>query len=149
LLQPFARVFADRFEHRVAARLVLEQAAADKSIKMLEGSVTNPFGRLEAAAAVEDSEPSEQPLLVSCEQAVAPLESRAQGALPLGQVTCAAGQEWEPLLEPFQKQRRSKRPGARGRKLDRQRQAIKPPADRLDQAVFLYDCVRGRCPFDE
>ena len=60
------------------------------------------LGRLERAAAGEDGEAGEEALLLGAEQVVRPVDRGTQGALPLGQVAGAAGEEREPLLEPLE-----------------------------------------------
>ena len=65
---------------------------------------------------------------------MAPGDRVAQRALPLRQVAGAAGEERQPPREALEQRLRGEGACPRGRQLDRQRQAVKPAADRLDLA---------------
>src|SRR6266487_2840247 len=123
LVKSFAGVLADRFEHPKAVSSVFKQAVVNQRIEIVDGCAADFNCCLQAAATSEDSSTGKQYLLLRLEQAVAPLNRCAKGALALGQVTGAAREERQPLLEPRQQLLRRKRLGPRSSKLDRERQA--------------------------
>ena len=82
------------------------------------------------------------PRLLFRKQIVAPVERRAQRLLP-GQRRAPAGrQKFEPVVEKDGDLRRAEHDRARRRKLDRERDAVQPPADGGDGAEVLL-VVRG------
>ena len=68
-------------------------------------------------------------LLGRLEQVVAPVDRVAERALPRRQIVGAAGEQVEPLLEPAEDRLRREQLDARGRELDRERQAVEAAAD--------------------
>src|SRR5205085_10632099 len=107
---PFERVLANRREQpeprlSVAAVPLADEALVDERRDRVERPADRLVVRahrvcdLERAAAAEDAEPREQPLLGRVEQVVAPLDRRSQRPLPLGEVARAAGEETEALAE--------------------------------------------------
>src|SRR5207253_7706496 len=66
----------------------------------------NLLGRLERPAAGEDGQPTEDPLLLRCEQVVAPADRRPQGPLPLRRIARAAGQQRKAPLDADRKSTR-------------------------------------------
>ncbi len=86
-------------------------------------------------AAGEHGQAREQQLLVGRQQVVAPVDCRAKRVLAFGQVAGAAARE-------LQRQEREELGGrvlarARGRELDRQREAVEPAADLGDLVCLL------------
>ena len=89
------------------------------------------LGGLERAAAGEHDRAARNSRCSSAvEQLVAPVDRRAQRALALRQVAGAAGEERQPLLEPFEQLRRRERLHPRGGELERERQVVEAAADR-------------------
>ena len=139
-LEPLERVGADRLQHRearlaVGLLLLAEQAVVDQRREAGQDAraAADRLGGLERAAADEDGEPREERLLVRPEQRVAPVDRRAQRLLARGQVARAAGEQVEALLEPGEQRLRREQLRARGRQLDRERQAVEPDADLGDR----------------
>src|SRR5207302_8407972 len=102
LLEFFAGVFTDRLEHPVAIARVTHEALVDKRLERVDVRVCDAFRCLERATASEDGEARKELLLLGGQQLVAPLDRRAQRALPLGEIARAAGEQREALLEPLQ-----------------------------------------------
>jgi hypothetical protein len=86
LLQPFHGVLADRLEHRKALRVPADEALVEQGSERVELGLADSLGRVQREAAGEHTEPSEELLLSARAELVAPLDRRAQRALPLGQV---------------------------------------------------------------
>ncbi len=63
LVQPFARIVADRLEHPVALVRVTQQALVDERVEGVETGLAHLLRRLERAAAAEYRQPGEQALL--------------------------------------------------------------------------------------
>ena len=87
------------------------------------------LGGVERAAAAEDGEPGEEPLLVLVEQVVAPRDRRAQRRVALVGVA-AALEQVEPLRDPLEQLLGAEELDARGGELDREREAVEA-ADQL------------------
>ena len=132
LVEPLERELADRLQHRVARLLAAEQVLVEQRAERVDFGAADGLGRLERAAAREHREAREQLLLALVEQVVAPGDRRAKGSLALGGVARTAGQQRQPLLEPFEQRRRRQHLHARRGQLDRQRQPVEPRADRRD-----------------
>ena len=77
LAEPLRCKLSDRLEHPVALVRETEQALLDERLQGVEVGVRHLFRGLESAAAGEDREAREQPLLVPDEEVVAPLDRRA------------------------------------------------------------------------
>ena len=73
-LKSLGRVFADRVQHREPVISVSQEALLDERLERIEVSIGDLFGRLERAAAVEDSESREEALLVKRQQLAAPFD---------------------------------------------------------------------------
>ena len=91
---------------------------------------------VEGPPAGEDGERAEHAARRVVEQVVAPVDRRAQRALPLGQVARAARQQREALVEPLQQLRSARAADAGGGQLDGQRQPVQAPADPATAAAF-------------
>src|SRR5262249_31177041 len=102
LLELLSSVLSERLQHHVAAVPVLEQAFVHQYLEGSETGVANLFGRFEAAAADEDSKSSKQTLLVLGEEGVTPVDRGAKSPLSFGQISPAACEEGQSLLEPPQ-----------------------------------------------
>ena len=140
-LQP---VLADRLEHEQA--LVpdrLEQAEVDERRELAHGRFADRLSGLDREASREHREPGQQTAARLVEQLVAPLDRRAEGALALGRVAGAVGQERQRPLEPCEQRPGREKPRASSRELDRQRQAVESLAYRLNR------CVRLDLPADQ
>ena len=86
-------------------------------------------GGLDGPAVDEHRRDLQQRPLGVVQQAHAPLHRGPQGALPLGQVHRAGPERIQRGRQPVQQRGRVQQPGAGGGQLDRQRQALQPPAD--------------------
>ena len=63
-VEPLGRELADRLEHRVALRREAQEALLDERLERVDVRVGDGLGRVERAAAREDREAAEEPLLV-------------------------------------------------------------------------------------
>ena len=90
--------------------------------------VANSHGRAERERPVEHPQPGKEALLVRREQAVAPVNRPAQGALPLADVA-QLGRQIEGAGQLRQKGRRGQQPHPRRGQFDGQGQAVEPGAD--------------------
>ena len=88
-----------------------------------------PRRRLERPAAGEDREPRRQALLGVRQQVVAPVERRPQRLLARQRAARAAGQQAEALVQPGANASHGESAHARRGQLERQRDAVEPPAD--------------------
>ena len=121
------------------------------SISDESGSTRSPrlgradgLDRFEREAAHEHAQPREQVLLGVVEQAVAPEDRVAHGLLALGQVGPARSRELERVVEAAKQVLRLHQLDARGRELDRQRQAVQAVTDlRHGRRVVLIDLEVG------
>ena len=136
LVQPFARVLADRLEHPVALVREAEQALLDERLQRVEVGAADLLGRLERAAAGEDGEARGRALLLLGEQVVAPVDRRPQRLLARVGVA-AALEEVEPLREALEDLPRRERLRARGGELDRERQVVEARAELGDLVARL------------
>ena len=146
--QPLECVLADRVEHR-EARLAVNAAARDDQALVAQrrqeaesGFVVTEHGSggSERDPAGEDRELLQRRLLDRFEQRVAPVDRRNERPLPGRHVPRAAREEGEPLPQAARDLRQRKQSDTGCRELDRERQAVKPPADR----THLLDLARGR-----
>ena len=93
-----------------------QEALVDERLERVEVGVADFLGRVEDAAAGEDSEAGEELPLVVGEQVMRPFNRRAQGLL--ARVGAAAALEQiEPLGEPFEHLPGREDSGAGGREL--------------------------------
>ena len=83
------------------------------------------------------------------QQLVAPLDRRAQGLLPGGRVARARGQERQALVESSEELVRAEQRDACGGQLDRERQAVQPPADLADRLGRPESVLHSRGSLDE
>ena len=100
LLEALDCVFADRLEHPVAGLAgcgpLAQEALVEERLQGVRVGSGGLFGGLVGAAADEDREPREEPLLVLREEAVTPLDRRPQRLLAGICITIAL-QQVEPL----------------------------------------------------
>ncbi len=154
LLQPLERVLTDCLEQGVARLtvdvLLPEQALLDERRERVEVGVADRLGRLERAATREDREPGEQGLLLHAEQAMAPVDRCPQRPLAGGRVAASLREQRETLAESLAELLGRQRPDSRGRKLDRERQAVEPLTDLGDGSPVLlgdheliFRCLRA------
>jgi hypothetical protein len=99
LFQQLERVFADRFEHPIAAPAVAKETLFDERGEGVEVGVADLDRCVERTASCEDSKPCEEPLLISREKLVAPFDRRPQRALALGHIPRAARQKRKARLD--------------------------------------------------
>ena len=71
-------------------------------------------------------------------QVVAPVERRAQRLLPRQRRSPAGRQEFEPVVQKCRDLRRTEHHRARRGELDRERNAVQPPADGRNGAEVLF-----------
>ena len=90
-------------------------------------------GGLLGRARLEHGEPARERALVVVEQAPAPVDHRAQRAVARQRGAAAAGEQPEAVVEARGELLDGHRPQPRGGQLDRQRQAVEPPADLRDR----------------
>src|SRR4051812_45251629 len=104
------------------------EAFLDEGFEHVELRGRHLLSCVEPAAAGEDGEPREEPLLALVEQLVAPLDRRAERLLTSVGVA-GATEEVEAPLEPAEDLRRGEDVGARRRELDGEREIVERGAD--------------------
>ena len=113
-----------------------EQALVDERLQRVEVCVHDLLGGLERAAAAEDGQPGEEPLLVCREQVVRPGDRRPQRLL--ARVGVAAGPEQvQSLRDPLDDLCGCEHPDPGGGELERQRQVVQPAAQLGNRLVRL------------
>ena len=131
-----APVLAQRLSHRVAAAAVevdhgsFDQARQQRKNVRLPQPIAHRDGLrgLEREASAKHRQPGEDSLLIGAQQCEAPLHGRLQGALPLGDAHAAAHQEAKAVKEAGQQSVHAHAAELGSRKLQRQRDAVKPAA---------------------
>ena len=112
----------------------LDQAVAGQRLGQIQRPVLlqpgDLGGGLDGPAAGEDGHDLQQRPLGVIQQAHAPLHRGPQGPLPLGHVHGARPQRVQRCGQPVKQRAGVQQPGARGRQLDGQRQAVQAAADR-------------------
>ena len=133
------RELADRLEHPEAGlapgRLVGDEARVEERLQRrrhVRARIRDGLDRVEGRSTGEDGERAEDVRGRVVEEAVAPVDRRAQRALPLGEVRCAPRQQREALSEPLRGALGAEHPHPRGRELDREREPVERPADPRD-----------------
>ncbi|HEY7296057.1 MAG TPA: hypothetical protein VH916_13515, partial [Dehalococcoidia bacterium] len=147
---------ADRFQHaeaRLACRafalhdeIVLDQRcqAVQRIDAQLAVRVADRVGCFKGAAAGEDGQAAEERLFRLAQQAVAPGDRLAQGALAGRCVARATGEHIEAMVEPGTQRRGWQHPHPRGGQLDRERHAVEAAAHLRDRGrVLLGDLEVG------
>jgi hypothetical protein len=109
--------------------------------------------RAEGKAAAEDSELTEERLLLRCEQVVRQGDGVPHRALANRRIARSANEKSQPGRHQRQKRFRRKQPHPGGGQLDRQRQPVQPATDFSDGTRIL-NCqpesgVRGASTLDE
>src|SRR5687767_13007951 len=104
LAEAHGRELADRLEHpeaSFAVRLLRlqDETLLDKGGELGQVRVTDRLSRLDRPAAGEDRKAGEQRLFALVEQAVAPLDRRAQRLLARRQIARAPGGELETMRQ--------------------------------------------------
>ena len=152
-LERFARVLADRLEHREALAVGAYEALVDEGADRLDVGAAHGLDRLECAAPGEDGHPEKERLLCLSEQVEAPADRVAQGAMPVGGVAGAGGEQLQWVLEPGEDPGRGEHFHSCRRQLDCERQAVEVVADlRTRGEVYLVGLEIGAyraCPFEE
>ncbi len=114
--------------HHVVVDLAVGAERADRA-STVRAERADGLRRLQGEAPGEYGQPAEHRLLAGVEQVVAPADGVPQCALPVRQVARAAGEQLQRAAHPLQDGRRRQHPDLRRRELDRQGQALQPPAD--------------------
>ncbi len=138
--QALAGVVAQRLEHLVAGDPVhapaVQQRALDEPVEQVEQLVlvhpiTGAHGerRVEVRPAGHHRQAFEHQLLALVEQPVGPLDRALERAVALVSAPARTGQEREVVVEAVGDLQRRERAHARGRQLQRERQAVEPAAD--------------------
>ena len=142
-LEPAERELADGREHPEAPACPAphEQALVHERGERLQIGREHAFDIGEIERAGEDREALEEIALVVVEQCVAPVDRRGERPVPLGCVLRAGAEEIETRSEAREQILRREQLRARGRELDRERQAVEPCAQ-------LSDLVRVRVDVD-
>ncbi len=160
LLQPLKGKLADGLQQTKARHaaggllahdetVVNERLAAPEHVASLGREHLRDSGLIvEPASADEDRKAAEHDLLVWVEQVVAPGDGMAQAVVANRPIAAAACQQLEPLVEARQQRARREQLHARGRQLDRERQAVEPGADLRDRrrGVRRHDEIRRDRP---
>ena len=145
-----ARELADRLEQQeavVADRL--QQTEVDERRERVEVGVADVLRGFEREAAGEDGEAGEQLLRLLREQVVAPLDRRAERPLAFRRVARAAGEQRQRALQAREQRLRREQLRPRGGELQRERQTVEPPADRIHRRVRLERAADRAGSFDE
>jgi hypothetical protein len=132
---------ADRLEQAETSLGLAHEVLVDERSENVELRVADGLGRVQREPAGEEGEPCEELPLRVVEQVVAPLDRGLERPLALRRVARAGGQERKSAVEAGKQRGRAEELRARGRELDRERQAVEPSADLRDLRA-----VRGRAP---
>ena len=138
--QALAGVVAQRLEHLVAGDPVHAPAAQQRALHepveqveqlALVHPITRAHGqrRVEVRPAGHHRQAFEHQLLALVEQPVGPLDRAPKRAVALVSAPARTGQEREVVVEAVGDLQRRERAHARGRQLQRERQAVEPAAD--------------------
>ncbi len=157
--QPLGAVLAQRLEQGVARpptddasddQRVADQIVEQRRHLRAVDAVARAYRLrvVERAVAREHRQPLEQPSLRLAELLVRPVDRGAQGRVAGGRAAARHRQQAEPLVEPRDDLGRRHRARAAGRELDRQRQAVQPPAQLADCGE-VDDSVRRPRAVDE
>ena len=106
----------------------MEDLAAGHSV-----SGAHRLGGVQGAALDVHGEAPQHDPLAGREQLPAPVDHRAQGALPVGCAARPAGEQREAVVEPGQQLVHAERAHPPCGELQRERKAVEPPADRRDR----------------
>ena len=123
-----------------------EQALGDEPVERVDAGAGDRLRRLHGGAAGEHREAREARFLVVAEQAVAPVDRRAQRLLAGGRVARPCAESVERAVQACGDLCGGEQPATRRRELDRQRQPVDASADlrdRVDAAVARRQ-IRGR-----
>ncbi len=128
---------------------LFEKTAFDQRLQQIEFRVADRLHCVEAAAVDEHGQASKQASLVLVEQVVAPGDRRSEGLLALLEITSAAGQHAQPLVQAAEQGLRREHNDSRGRELEREREPIDASAD-LCNRCDVVSCrrevrLRGAC----
>src|SRR4029078_10286776 len=104
-----ASVLANDLEHPVTLVRIRDEAFVDERLQRVEIGATDLLAGVQCPASAKGSQSGERVFLVGGQQVVAPIDSRAERLLALGQVARTAGQKCEPLLQARQDLGRGKR----------------------------------------
>ena len=131
--QALRRELPNRLEHPEALVAPADEALVDERLERVEVRVADRLGRRERAAADEDREPREDPLLVVVQEVVRPGDRRTQRLLAadrrLGR-RCSRSRRSPEALDELPRREHAR---SRGGELDRQRQVVEAAAELLDR----------------
>lgn len=144
-LQPFHAVGRDRFEQPVARpvaalvhddqRLIHQPGQRGQHLAGIPGVAEQRTHRGQRAVLGVDRYPAQHVPLGFGEQLPAPVDGRAQRAVPVGRVAEAAGEHLEPPVELRQQLPHAEHAHLRRREFQRQGQSVEFAADRGDVAA--------------
>ena len=127
VVEPLDGELADRLEHPVARLPVFlapaEEALVDERLERVGVGIAHDLGGLVVAAAGEDGECSEEPLLFRIQKVVRPLDRRTERLLPRVGVA-ARLEQVEPLRESIDELLRREDDGSCSGELERQREVV-------------------------
>ena len=106
--------------------------------------VDDVLDRLERRGRGEDAERGEHPLGRLVQQADAPVDRRAERALPFRQVGRTSCEEREPPADPLRHPFRPENPDPGGGELDREWKAVERPADARDGRDVVVTQLEAR-----
>jgi len=125
--EPLTGELADRLQQAEALslRVELHERLVHQRLELVEAATArlgaDGLDVGERAAAGEDGEPAEEPLLLLVEEGVAPVDRRAQRLLPLGAVAGTGDEDVERVVEPLEQGLGREDAQAGGRELESER----------------------------
>ena len=136
LVEPLGGVPTNRLQHPEAHPGVTEETLVDQRLQRIQICVGHLLGSLERAAAAEDGEPSEQPLLILAKEIVAPLNRGPQRQLACVDAS-ACPEQVKPSGEAVEELLGGEDAHAGCRELERERELLEPGAE------FRHGGARG------
>ena len=159
MLEQLPRVLADRLEHRLPRLGIaggkLHEALVHERRQSLDHVVVaaDRLGSLERPAAGEDRQSGEELTLLRRQELGAPVERPPERLEPRRLVDRPLRQELEALAQPREQRLERQDVCAGGGELDRERQAVEPPADLGDRgevrSASVDDRADGLCAVAE
>ena len=136
---------ADRLQHPEAvASLAADEALVDERLRAVDVRVADRFGRLERAAAAEDGEPREEPLLLRRRAGRRTTRSSRAGSADAARRRGRRLSRSSRLPEPLEELLRRQHSVSRGRELEREREVVEPRAQLVDARRRLEAGSRPR-----
>ena len=145
--EPLACVLPDRLEHAVTDTILAtrtvghdQQRPIGEALQQIQHreradgiGARDDLGRVEREATGEHRKTREQASLGIGQQLVAPVDRRAERLLARDSGARTTGEEPEAVIEAVEDLLRAQHASARGRELDRERDAVEPVADPRDR----------------